>query len=173
MSFAVMRFAHREVIREGHEANTWRYDIMLHGQGDGGDAPLFYRVADQPDGPVAQGSRRREQHDVYLVFYEFAGDFGSCAFYQRSRVVDGSHKGEVARCQLANHTISDQSTEGLEGKDGVQVASLVRPKVGVGPGEVVGGCRYLTVGTITGRVVDIEARLVGQVNAACGDEREA
>jgi hypothetical protein len=168
-----MGFAHREVIREGHEANTWRYDIMLHGQGDGGDAPLFYRVADQPDGPVAQVSRRREQHDVYLVFYEFASDFGSCAFYQRSRVVDGSHKGEVARCQLANHTISDQSTEGLEGKDGVQVASLVRPKVGVGPGEVVGGCRYLTVGTITGRVVDIEARLVGQVNAACGDEREA
>jgi hypothetical protein len=168
-----MGFAHREVIREGHEANTWRYDIMLHGQGDGGDAPLFYRVADQPDGPVAQVSRRREQHDVYLVFYEFAGDFGSCAFYQRSRVVDGSHKGEVARCQLANHTISDQSTEGLEGKDGVQVASLLRPKVGVGPGEVVGGCRYLTVGTITGRVVDIEARLVGQVNAACGDEREA
>jgi hypothetical protein len=171
--FAIMRFAHREVVREGHEADTWRYDTVLHGQGDGGDAPLFYRVADQPDGPVAQGSRRREQHDVYLVFYEFAGDFGSCAFYQRSRVVDGSHKGEVARCQLANHTISDQSTEGLEGKDGVQVASLVRPKVGVGPGEVVGGRRYLTVGAITGRVVDIEARLVGQVNAACGDEREA
>jgi hypothetical protein len=90
--FAIMRFAHREVVREGHEADTWRYDTVLHGQGDGGDAPFFYRVADQPDGPVAQGSRRREQHDVYLVFYQFAGDFGGRAFYQRGRVVDGSHK---------------------------------------------------------------------------------
>jgi hypothetical protein len=173
VSFAVMRFAHREVVREGHEADTWRYDTMLHGQGDGGDATFFYRVADQPDGPVAQGSRRREQHDVYLVFYEFAGDFGSGTFYQRGRVVDGSHKGEVACRESAHCTVGDQSTEGLEGKDGVQIAALIRPIVGVGPGEVVGCRRYLTVGAITGRVVDIEARLVGQVNAACGDEREA
>ena len=173
MSFAVMGFAHREVVREGHEADTWRSDTVFHGQGNGRDAPFFYRVADQPDGPVAQGSRRREQHDVYLVFYEFVGDFGGRTFYQRGRVVDGSHKGEVTRCQLANHTISDQFTEGLEGKDGVQVAALVRPIIGVGPGEIVGGRGYLTVGAITGRVIDIEARLVGQVNAACRDEREA
>jgi hypothetical protein len=171
--FAVMGFAHREVVREGHEADTWCSDTVLHGQGNGGDVPFFYRVADQPDGPVAQGSRRREQHDVYLVFYQFAGDFGGRAFYQRGRVVDGSHKGEVACRQPAYYTVAYQSTEGLEGKDGVQVAALVRPIVGVGPGEVVGSRRYLTVGAITGRVVDIEARLAVQVNAAGGDEREA
>ena len=87
--------------------------------------------------------------------------------------MDGSHKGEVACRKPAYYTVSYQSTEGLEGKDGVQVATLVRPVVGVCPGEVVGSGRDLTVGAITGRVVDIEARLVGQVHAACGDEREA
>jgi hypothetical protein len=96
VSFAIMGFAHREVVWEGYEADPRRADAVLHGQGNGGDAPFFYRVADQPDGPVAQGSRRREQHDIYLVFYQIAGDFGGRAFYQRGRVVDGSHKGEVA-----------------------------------------------------------------------------
>jgi len=90
--FAVMGFAHREIVREGHEADPWCSNTVLHGQGNGGDGPFFYRVADQPDGLVAQGSRRREQHDVYLIFYQFAGDFGGRAFYQRGRVVDGAHK---------------------------------------------------------------------------------
>jgi hypothetical protein len=76
-----MGFAHREVVWEGYEADPRRADAVLHGQGNGGDAPSFYRVADQPDGPVAQGSRRREQHDVYLVFYQFAGDFGGRIFH--------------------------------------------------------------------------------------------
>jgi hypothetical protein len=96
VSFAVVGFAHWKVVWEGYEADPRRADAMLHSQGNGGDAPFFYRVADQPDGPVAQGSRRREQHDVYLVFYQVAGDFGGRAFCQRGRVVDGSHKGEVA-----------------------------------------------------------------------------
>jgi hypothetical protein len=96
VSFAIVGFAHREVVWEGYEADPRRADTMLHCQGNGGDAPFFYRVADQPDGPVAQGSRRREQHDVRPVFYEVAGDFGGCLFYQWCRVVDGSHKGEVA-----------------------------------------------------------------------------
>jgi hypothetical protein len=91
-----MGFAHGEVVREGYEADARSADTVLHCQGNGGDAPFFYGVADQPDGPVAQGSGRREQHCVYLVFYQFAGDFGGRAFYQRGRVVDGSHKGEVA-----------------------------------------------------------------------------
>jgi hypothetical protein len=63
-----MGSAHGEVIWEGYEADARRADAVLHSQGYGGDAPLFYGVADQPDGPVAQGSGRREQYYVYLVF---------------------------------------------------------------------------------------------------------
>ena len=92
VSFAVVGFAHWKVVWEGYEANPRRADAMLHSQGNGGDAPFFYRVADQSDGPVAKGSGRREKNDVYLVFYQFAGDFGGRAFYQRGRVVDGAHK---------------------------------------------------------------------------------
>ena len=130
-------------------------------------------MADQPNGPVAQGSGRRKEYDVYLVFYQLAGDFGGCAFYQRGRIVDGAHKGEVACRQFAYRTIADQPTEGLKGKDCVQVASLVWSVVSMGPGERVGTGRDLTVGAIACRVVDIEALLVGQVNAARGYEREA
>jgi hypothetical protein len=50
---AIMGFAHREVVWEGDEADPRRADAVLHGQGNGGDAPFFYGVADQPDGPVA------------------------------------------------------------------------------------------------------------------------
>jgi hypothetical protein len=92
VSFAVVGFAHRKVVWEGHEADPWRTDAVLHGQGNGGDAPFFYRVADQPDGPVAKGSGRREQHEVYLIFDQLAGDFGGRVFYQRGRVVDRSHE---------------------------------------------------------------------------------
>jgi hypothetical protein len=173
VSFAIMGFAHGEVVREGYEADPRRADAAFHGPGNGGDAPFFYGVADQPDGPVTQGSRRREQDDVYLVFYQFAGDFGGRAFYQKCRVVDGAHKGEVACRQFAYRTIADQPTEGVERKNGVQVAALVWSIVSVGPGECVGTGWDLTVGAIACRIVDIEAGLVGQVNAACGHEREA
>jgi hypothetical protein len=170
---AVMGSAHREVVREWYEADPRRADAVLHGQGNGGDGPFFYSVADQPDGPVAQGSGRCEQYNVYLVFYQLAGDFGGRAFYQRGRIVDGAHKGEVACRQFAYRTIADQPTEGVERKDGVQVASLVWSVVSMCPGERVGTGWDLTVGAIACRVVDIEARLVGQVNAARGHEREA
>jgi hypothetical protein len=53
VSFAIMGFAHREVVWEGYEADPRRADAVLHGQGNGGDAPFFHGVADQPDGPVA------------------------------------------------------------------------------------------------------------------------
>ena len=173
MSSAVVGFAHREIVWKGYEADPWRTDAVLHGQGNGGDAPFFYRFADQPDGPVAQGSGRREKYDVYLVFDQLAGYFGGRAFYQRGRVVYSSHKGEVARRQLAHRTIADQPAEGFEGEDGVQIGALVRSVVGVGPGEVVGGRSYLPVRAIACGVVDIEALLIGQVNAARGHEREA
>ena len=96
VSLAVTWFTHREVVRERHEADPRRPDAVLHGQRNGGDAPLFYGVADQSDGPVAQGSRGREQHDVNLVFHQVACDFGGRFLYELGRVVDGSHKGEVA-----------------------------------------------------------------------------
>src|SRR5215212_11756189 len=173
MAFAVTWFAHRQVIWEGHEADPRRSDAVLHGQRDGGDAPSFYGVADQSDGPVAQGSRGREQHDVHPVFHQFAGDLGGRTLYEPGRVVDGPHKGEVAFRQLAYSTISDQATEGLEGENGIEVAALVRPVVGVSPGKVVGTGRDLTVRAIAGRVVDVEARLLGQVDASGRDERES
>src|SRR5215213_4060995 len=133
MAFAVTWFAHRQVIWEGHEADPRRSDAVLHGQRDGGDAPSFYGVADQSDGPVAQGSRGGEQHAVHPVFYQFACNLGGRLLYQRGWVVDGSHKGEVAPRQLADRSISDQPTERAKRKDGVEVAALVRPVVGVGP----------------------------------------
>jgi hypothetical protein len=171
--FAVMEFSHREVVRERHEADPRRPDTVLHGQCNGRDAPFFYGVADQSDGPVAQGSRGREQHDVYVVFHQKTGDLGCRVLYQLGRVVDGSHKGEVAPRELAYRTISDKSTEGLERKDGVKVAALVRPVVGMSPREVFGAGGDLTVGTVAGRVVDVEARMLRQVDAAGRDEREA
>jgi hypothetical protein len=45
--------------------------------------------------------------------------------------------------------------------------------VGVGPGQLAGTGRDLTVGAIAGRVVDVEARLAWQVNTTGRDEREA
>ena len=138
-----MGFAHREVVRERHETDPRCPDAVLHGKCNGGDPPVFDGVADQSDGPVAQGSRGSEQHDVYMVLYEFAGDLGGRILYQMGRVVDGSHKGEVSPRQLADHAISGKYTEGLERKDGVKVATLVRPVVSVGPGEVVGTGRDL------------------------------
>ncbi len=171
--FAVTWFAHREIVRERHEADPRRPDAVLHGQCNGRDTAAFDSGADQSNGPVAQGSRGSEQHNVYVVFHQFAGDLGCRVLYQLGRVVDGSHKGEVAPRELADHTISDKSTEGLERKDGVKVATLVRPVVGVGPGEVVGTGGNLTVGTVAGRVVDVEARMLRQVDAAGRDEPEA
>ena len=56
VNFSIPRFSHREVVREGNEGNPWRPDVALHGERDGGDAPLLYGVAYQPYGPVAQGS---------------------------------------------------------------------------------------------------------------------
>ena len=171
--FGVMGFAHREVVRERHEADPRRHDAVLHGQCNCRDVPLFYGVADQPDGPVTKGSRRSEQHDVYVVFYEFAGDFRGRLLHELGRIVDGSHKREVAPRELTDHTISDKYTEGLERKDGVKVAALVRPVVSVSPREDFGTGGDLTVGTVAGRVVDVEARMLRQVDAAGRDEPEA
>jgi hypothetical protein len=92
VTLAVTWFAHREVVRERHEADPRRPDTMLHGQCNGGDIPALDSGADQSNGPVAQGSRRSEQHNVYVVFYQFAGDLGCRVLYQLGRVVDGSHK---------------------------------------------------------------------------------
>ena len=107
VTLTVPGFAHREVVRERHEADPWRTDTMLHGQRDGRDAPLFYGAADQPDGPVTQGSGRREQHRLHTILHQFARDLGGRLLYERGRVVDCSHEGEVARSQLSNQTILD------------------------------------------------------------------
>ena len=50
---AVTWFAHREVVREGHEADPRRPDAVLHGQCNGRDTAPFYSGADQSNGPVA------------------------------------------------------------------------------------------------------------------------
>ena len=76
----VPRLAHRQVVGKRHEADPRRRYTVLHGQRDGWDAPLFYGVADQPDGPVAQGSGGREQHRIDPVFDQSFGDFRGSLF---------------------------------------------------------------------------------------------
>ena len=97
MPVPIPRLAHRQVVGKVYETDARRFDSMLHGERDGGDAALFDGVADQPDGPVAQGSGRREQHRIDAVFYEFSGHLGGRLLDERRRVVDGAHKGEMAR----------------------------------------------------------------------------
>jgi hypothetical protein len=59
VSLEVVRFAHREVVRERYEADSRGHYAVLHGQRNGGNTPLFNGVADQPYGLVAQRSRGR------------------------------------------------------------------------------------------------------------------
>ena len=115
----VSRLAHRQVVGKRHEADPRRRYTVLHGQRDGWDAPLFYGVADQPHGPVAKWSGGCEQHRIDAVFDQFYGDFGGCLFDERCGVVDGAHKGEVARSQPTDQATFDQPTQCLEREDGV------------------------------------------------------
>ena len=101
-----------------------------------------------------------------------SGDLGGGHFDERGRVVDGAHKGEVARSELAYQTVFDESAQRLEGEDGVEVGAFVGAIVGVGPGEVFGVGGDLTVGAIAFEVVYVEALLVGKMYAPCRDERE-
>ncbi len=89
------RLSHREVVRERHVGDSRRGDSPLHGKRDGGYPPLLDGSAYQPNGPVAEGSRRRKQNGVHLVFGEPSRDFGGSAFYERIGIVDGPHKGEM------------------------------------------------------------------------------
>ena len=106
MALPISPFAHRQIVGMGHEPDARCLDAVLHGQGDGGDSALFYGVADQPDGPVTEGSGGREQYRVDAVFDEFSGYLGGRRFDERGRVVDGAHEGEVARSELAYQVIS-------------------------------------------------------------------
>src|SRR5919112_6007125 len=140
-----------------HEADPRRPDAVLHGQGDGGYAPLLYGVADQPDGPVAQGSRGREQHRVDAVVDQLFGDLGGRLLYQGGRVVYGAHEGEVAWSEPANEAVLGQRSQRLEGEDGVEVGAFVGTVVGVGPGEFFGVGGDLAVRAVAFEVVYIEA----------------
>ena len=168
----VTRLAHRQVVRERHEPDSRRRNAVLHGERDGGDAALFDSVADQPDGPVTKGSRGREQHRIYAILDQLVRGIGGGTFYERGRVVDGAHEGEVARSQLAHKAICGQPAEGLEGENCVEVGAFVGAVVGVGPSEIFGFGWDLTVRAIALEVVDVETRLTRQMYTAGRDERE-
>ncbi len=95
VTLPVTRLAHRQIVRERYEPYPRRPDTVLHGERDGGDAALFYGVADQPDGPVAQGSGGREQDDVHPILCELARHLRGGAPGEQASVVYGAHKGEV------------------------------------------------------------------------------
>jgi hypothetical protein len=92
----VTRLAHREVVWKGDPRHPRRLYPVLHRERDRGYPPLLDSVAHQPDGPVAQRSRRREQRRVHPIVCQLPGDLGSSLFGKRSGVVDGSHKAVVA-----------------------------------------------------------------------------
>lgn len=87
---------HGEVVRERHEGDPRRRDIPLHRERDRRHSFLFDSPAYQPHGPVAQGSRGREQHYVHAVFGEPARHSGGGALGERASVVYGPHEGEMA-----------------------------------------------------------------------------
>jgi hypothetical protein len=87
--------------------------------------------------------------------------------------VDGAHKREVTRSQLADQAFFDQAAEGLEGKDGVQVGALFGTVVGVGPGEVFCVWWDLAVREVAREIVYVEAPLFGQMDTTRRDEGEA
>ncbi len=92
----LFRLPHGEVVRERHESDPRRRDLPLHGESDRWHSPLFDGPAYQPHGPVAQGSRGREQHDGYPILRELARHLGGGVPGERTSVVYGAHKGEVS-----------------------------------------------------------------------------
>ena len=85
---------HREVVRERHEGDPWCRNPFLHGERDRRHALPFDGPAYQPHGPVAQGSRGREQRGIHMVFRKLTCDLGGGLCFKRSGVVDGAHEGE-------------------------------------------------------------------------------
>lgn len=78
---AVTGLAHREVVGERDAGYAGRLDATLHREGYGGYAPLFDGLAYQADGPVAQRSGGRQEHDAYAVLGQPVGYFGGRLFY--------------------------------------------------------------------------------------------
>ena len=101
VSLSVLRLPHREVIWERNKGNPRRRNASLHRERNRRDAFLLDGYAYQSHGPVAQGSRRSEQHNVYPIVYELLCDLGGSSPDERSRVVYGTHEGEVPTVQLS------------------------------------------------------------------------
>ena len=101
VSFSLLRFPHWKVIWEWNKGNPWRRNASLHRERNRRDTLLFNSHTYQPHGPVAQRSRRSEQHDVYPIVYELLRDLGGGSPDERSRVVYGPHEGEVPAVELS------------------------------------------------------------------------
>src|SRR5919202_812038 len=174
VSFSLARLPHRKVIWERNEGNPRRRNASLHRERNRRDTLLFNSHTYQPHGPVAQRSRRSEQHDVYPIVYKLLRNLGSGSSDEWSGVVYGAHEGEVSAVELSQDSLGFELPEGPQGEDSVEVgAAAAGGIVGVSPGEDIGSVGDLAVGTITGWIVYVEAYVFRQVNAAGSDERQA
>jgi hypothetical protein len=164
--------SHREVVRERHEGDPRRCDLSLHRERYRRNALALDGPAYQPHGPVAQRSRRCEQNNVYPVTGELFRDLGGCSLGQWSGAVYCSHEGEMTVVELSHSALGYELPEGPQREDTVEIsAATVRGVVRMGPGEVVGVCRYLAIGAVAQGIVYVEAWLFGEVYAAGSDER--
>jgi hypothetical protein len=174
VSFSLLRLPHREIIWERNEGNPRRRNPFLHRERNRRDTLLLDGHAYQPHGPMAQGSRRSEQHNVYPIVYELLRDLGGSSPDERSGVAYGAHEGEVPAVELSQDPFDFELPEGPQGEDSVEVVlAPVGGIVGMSPREDIGTVGDLAVGTITRWIVYVEAHVFRQVNAAGGDERQA
>src|SRR5215210_242524 len=150
---------HREVVRERHEGHPRRRHSPLHRERDRRYTLLLDGPADQPHGPVTQGSRGREQHGVHSVLDKLPHHLGSGPLDERSGLMDSRHKGEVPPVEFPHNPFDRELPQSPQRKDGVEVrAAAVGGVVRVGPGEGLDTHRDLTIRAIAGRVVYVEAR---------------
>jgi hypothetical protein len=112
VSFSLLRLPHRKVIWERNEGNPRGCNVSLHRERDRRDTLLLDDPAYQPHGPVAQGSRRSEQHDIHPIIYELSRDLGGGSPDERGGVVYGAHKGEVPAVEFSHNPFCFELLEG-------------------------------------------------------------
>ena len=113
----ITRLAHREVVRKLNPRHPRRLDPILHRERHRRYPPHLYGGAHQPDGPVAQRSRGREQHRLHPVLRQLPGDLGRGLVGERTGVVNGPHKAEVTVVQSTHDALTLQFMQGPQGED--------------------------------------------------------
>ena len=104
--------AHRVVVRERHPRHPRRGYAFLHRERHRRYSTALDLLADQPHGPVAQGSGRRQEDRVHPVADELPGYLRRGLLDQGTGVVDRAHEAEVPMIELPQNTFPLQLTEG-------------------------------------------------------------